>query len=337
MPTSPSSQDKGAATPAAAAKPQRNGPTWTARISLLAIPLLAVALSRRRGPRVFTKAELAQYVDTSRGLKVAICGQVFDVSKGAEFYAKGAGYGFFAGRDASLAFATGNFKTNLTDNVGAPASFFERRVDGVPLALQISWRASYHVIHNKRGMNGRSERKQKKHRSRRSPTRSSSTSRTGSTRRTTRSTSTRASPPARIILQLFPSGASMAWWSRINSMACRAREIQTATPTQVVAGYFYDAKGQPTEAHKDFDERVEKAREAAARQALDVEQYPDCASRRTQTERSVSCKKGRVPIRRRTETGTERCACVLERDEGLGATYENCTVGESGRTSCALG
>ena len=105
----------------------------------------------------------------------------------------------------------------------------------------------------------------------------------------------------------------------------------------VVAGYFYDEKGQPTEAHKDFDERVGKAREAAARQALDVERYPDCASRRTQAARSVSCKKGRVPVRRRTETGTERCACVLERDEGLGATYENCTLSESGRTSCALG
>ena len=107
--------------------------------------------------------------------------------------------------------------------------------------------------------------------------------------------------------------------------------------TQVVAGYFYDAKGQPTEDHIRFDERVGKAREAAARQALDVEQYPDCASRRTQTARSVSCKKGRVPVRRRTETGAERCACVLDRDEGFGATYENCTVSESGRTSCALG
>ena len=85
MPTSPSRAARsGAATPAAA-KPQRNGPTWTARISLLAIPLLAVALSRRRGPRVFTKTELAQYVDIKHGLKVAICGQVFDVSKGAEF------------------------------------------------------------------------------------------------------------------------------------------------------------------------------------------------------------------------------------------------------------
>ena len=163
MPTSPSSAARSAASPPAAAKPQRNGLTTTARISLLAIPLLAVALSRRRGPRVFTKAELAQYVDIKHGLKVAICGQVFDVTKGAEFYAKGAGYGFFAGRDASLAFATGNFKTNLTDNVSSladaqlldlqnwvtetyhkkyvyegvavgadhPSAFSERRVDGV--------------------------------------------------------------------------------------------------------------------------------------------------------------------------------------------------------------
>ena len=129
MPTSPSSQANSAASPSAAANTQQNSSTatrtWAARISLLAIPLLAVTLALRRetGPRVFTKTELAQYVDTARGLKVAICGQVFDVSSGAEFYAKGAGYGFFAGRDASLAFATGNFKTNLTDNVGAPASF----------------------------------------------------------------------------------------------------------------------------------------------------------------------------------------------------------------------
>ena len=135
MPTSPSGTARSAATPRAAANTQRNGPTatrtWPARVSLVAVPLLAVALSRRRGPRVFTKAELAKYVDTSRGLKVAICGQVFDVTKGAEFYAKGAGYGFFAGRDASLAFATGNFKTNLTDNVGAPASPFLDLLDGV--------------------------------------------------------------------------------------------------------------------------------------------------------------------------------------------------------------
>ena len=140
MPTSPSSASRSAASRSAVANTRQNSSTAT-RVSLLAVPLLAVALAtrlrRETGPRVFTKAELAQYVDASRGLKVAICGQVFDVTKGAEFYAKGAGYGFFAGRDASLAFATGNFKTNLTDNVGAPASFFARRVDGVPWRLDV--------------------------------------------------------------------------------------------------------------------------------------------------------------------------------------------------------
>ena len=133
MPSSPSCAASSAAAPAAAANMRQNSSTAT-RISLLAVPLLALIASARRretGPRVFTKTELAQYVDTARGLKVAICGQVFDVSSGAEFYAKGAGYGFFAGRDASLAFATGNFKTNLTDNVGAPASPFLDLLDGV--------------------------------------------------------------------------------------------------------------------------------------------------------------------------------------------------------------
>ncbi len=286
MPTSPSRAARSAAAPAAAAKPQQNSSTakW---ISLLAIPLLAVALSRRRGPRVFTKAELAQYVDIKHGLKVAICGQVFDVTKGAEFYAKGAGYGFFAGRDASLAFATGNFKTNLTDNVSSLA-------DAQLLELQNWVNDTYHRKYVYEGVAVGADH----------PSSFSERRVDG--------------------VHVRESVASTAWrWSR--------------NKAQVVAGYFYDAKGQPTEDHLRFDERVGKAREAAARQALDVEQYPDCASRRTQTARSVSCKKGRVPVRRRTETGTERCACVLERDEGLGATYENCTVSEGGRTSCALG
>ena len=56
--------------------------------------------------------------------------------------------------------------------------------------------------------------------------------------------------------------------------ACAGRVASTAwrwsrNKAQVVAGYFYDAKGQPTEDHLRFDERVGKAREAAARQALD--------------------------------------------------------------------
>lgn len=40
---------------------------------------------------------------------LSIIGEVYDVTKGNEYYAQGSGYGVFAGRDASVAFMTGNF------------------------------------------------------------------------------------------------------------------------------------------------------------------------------------------------------------------------------------
>jgi len=40
---------------------------------------------------------------------LAIMGEVYDVSDGTEFYGSGEGYSFFAGRDASVAFVTGQF------------------------------------------------------------------------------------------------------------------------------------------------------------------------------------------------------------------------------------
>lgn len=40
---------------------------------------------------------------------LSIFGEVYDVTKGAEFYAEGAGYHAFAGRDAAVPFITGIF------------------------------------------------------------------------------------------------------------------------------------------------------------------------------------------------------------------------------------
>jgi len=64
------------------------------------------------GQRVFTKTELTQYNGAagSPGLFLALLGVVYDVSKGAQYYGEGGGYSFFAGRDASRAFVTGNFE-----------------------------------------------------------------------------------------------------------------------------------------------------------------------------------------------------------------------------------
>ncbi|KAM4545367.1 neuferricin [Odontesthes bonariensis] len=54
----------------------------------------------------------------SKSLYLAILGQVFDVHKGHKHYGPGGAYHFMAGKDASLAFITGDFtETGLTDDV----------------------------------------------------------------------------------------------------------------------------------------------------------------------------------------------------------------------------
>ena len=57
---------------------------------------------------ILTKQELSQYDSESEKTYIAVMGKVFDVSSG-HYYKKDGGYGFFAGRDASRAYVTGNF------------------------------------------------------------------------------------------------------------------------------------------------------------------------------------------------------------------------------------
>jgi len=69
-------------------------------------------------PCVMTKEELKHYTggEGSKGLYLAILGRVYDVSKGSKHYAPDGGYAFFAGRDGSRAFVTGEFNdAGLTD------------------------------------------------------------------------------------------------------------------------------------------------------------------------------------------------------------------------------
>ncbi|GMT20909.1 hypothetical protein PFISCL1PPCAC_12206, partial [Pristionchus fissidentatus] len=54
----------------------------------------------------------------SRPVYLAIVGRVYDVNKGKKHYGKGGGYSFFAGRDATRAFVSGDFSpTGLRDDV----------------------------------------------------------------------------------------------------------------------------------------------------------------------------------------------------------------------------
>lgn len=72
--------------------------------------------------RLMSKRELSLYdgQDGSRGLYLALLGQVFDVNKGHKHYGPGGAYHFMAGRDASCSFITGDFsESGLTDDVSS--------------------------------------------------------------------------------------------------------------------------------------------------------------------------------------------------------------------------
>ncbi|KAL0924365.1 hypothetical protein M5K25_005182 [Dendrobium thyrsiflorum] len=62
-------------------------------------------------PRLWMVEELAPFNGTDEKLPIllGILGSVFDVTKGKSHYGPGGGYHHFAGRDASRAFASGNF------------------------------------------------------------------------------------------------------------------------------------------------------------------------------------------------------------------------------------
>ncbi|CAG5876626.1 unnamed protein product [Menidia menidia] len=96
-------------------------------LALLFIPYDLSVKSREesvQGPpvRLLSERELSLHNGErgSRGLYLAILGQVFDVQKGDKHYGPGGGYHFMAGKDASLAFVTGDFsETGLTDDVSS--------------------------------------------------------------------------------------------------------------------------------------------------------------------------------------------------------------------------
>ncbi|KAJ3018185.1 hypothetical protein HKX48_003047 [Thoreauomyces humboldtii] len=66
-----------------------------------------------------TPAELLQYdgTDLSKPIYIAINGKIYDVSASPQYYGKGGGYHFFAGKDAARAYVTGCFQTDLTHDL----------------------------------------------------------------------------------------------------------------------------------------------------------------------------------------------------------------------------
>lgn len=65
------------------------------------------------GEILFTKQDLSKYNGENNDIPIylSILGSIYDVTKGKKHYGKGCAYNFFAGRDASVAFITGDFET----------------------------------------------------------------------------------------------------------------------------------------------------------------------------------------------------------------------------------
>ncbi|XP_070773094.1 neuferricin [Enoplosus armatus] len=104
-----------------------------------------------QGPpvRLLSRRELSLYdgEEGSKGLYLALLGQVFDVHKGHRHYGPGGAYHFMAGKDASLAFISGDFtERGQTDDVSSLSpqqvvalydwlSFYQRDYQAVGLVI----------------------------------------------------------------------------------------------------------------------------------------------------------------------------------------------------------
>lgn len=96
-------------------------------VALLFLPwnwLFKLGNGSNQGPplRLLSRRELSLYdgEEGSKGLYLAILGQVFDVHAGHKHYGPEGAYHGMAGKDASLAYITGDFTENgLTDDVSS--------------------------------------------------------------------------------------------------------------------------------------------------------------------------------------------------------------------------
>ncbi|CAE7482911.1 MAPR4 [Symbiodinium sp. CCMP2456] len=89
------------------------------------------------GARVWTTDDLALHdgENQSKPLLLAILGEVYDVGPGSRFYAPGQGYSGMAGKDASRAMSSGNFKQDATPSLHG---FSKEQVADV-----MQWRSFY--------------------------------------------------------------------------------------------------------------------------------------------------------------------------------------------------
>ena len=84
------------------------------------------SLAMQEGPLHLTDAQLTLYngTDTTLPILLALNGSIYDVSASPHLYGPGGSYGFFAGKDATRAFVTGCFDTDLNGDLRGVEEMF---------------------------------------------------------------------------------------------------------------------------------------------------------------------------------------------------------------------
>ncbi|XP_066930092.1 neuferricin-like [Clytia hemisphaerica] len=94
-------------------------------INILGLFKKPAAQQPSTGERIFTKEEIRQYSGEVEGkpIYLAYLGKVYDVTTGKQHYGKDGAYHFFAGKDASRAYVSGQFNDEglIDDITGLPA------------------------------------------------------------------------------------------------------------------------------------------------------------------------------------------------------------------------
>eukprot|EP00042_Codosiga_hollandica_P027337 m.135490 g.135490 ORF g.135490 m.135490 type:complete len:242 (-) comp52454_c0_seq1:512-1237(-) len=105
---------------------------------------LALCFVRLPGHTALTAEELRNFdgSDAATPVYVAILGDVFDVSTKRSTYGPGGSYSFFAGKDASAAFATGKFKDSFyTEELPA---YDVSQLNPSQVSAIVGWNEFYH-------------------------------------------------------------------------------------------------------------------------------------------------------------------------------------------------
>mmetsp|Transcript_25163 Transcript_25163/g.29127 ORF Transcript_25163/g.29127 Transcript_25163/m.29127 type:complete len:190 (-) Transcript_25163:159-728(-) len=92
--------------------------TYLIELILLIISINCIVAIKEETDRIFSAEELSKYKgeDKESLIYLSVLGEVYDVTSGREFYEQGQGYSYFAGRDATVSFFTGEYKEE--DNKG---------------------------------------------------------------------------------------------------------------------------------------------------------------------------------------------------------------------------